>query len=140
MAHGLEVRAPLLDYRVVEFAASLPMKLKLRGGRGKRLLFDAFGDLLPREIWRRKKMGFGVPLDHWFRGELKELTNDLLLADSARVNALLRPEAIRLLWNEHQQRRFDHSARLWTLVMLESWMREWLPQPAATTVAAASVA
>lgn len=125
MAHGLEVRAPLLDYRVVEFSASLPMKLKYRRGRGKRLLFEAFGDLLPREIWRRKKMGFGVPLDHWFRNELKDLTTDLLLADSARVNGFLRPEVIKRLWDEHQQRRFDHSARLWTLVMLESWLRQW---------------
>jgi asparagine synthase (glutamine-hydrolysing) len=131
MAHGLEVRAPLLDYRVVEFAASLPMKLKYRGGRGKRLLREAFGDLLPREIWTRKKMGFGVPLDHWFRHELKAQATDLLLAESSGLHGFLRPAAIQALWHEHQQRRFDHSARLWTLVMLESWLREWAGTPVA---------
>jgi asparagine synthase (glutamine-hydrolysing) len=144
MAHGLEVRAPLLDYRVVEFAASLPMKLKYRGGRGKRLLREAFGDLLPREVWTRKKMGFGVPLDHWFRHELKEQAADLLLAESSRLHGFLRPAAIQALWHEHQQRRFDHSARLWTLVMLESWLREWagttVAFPRANTVPAVPVA
>jgi asparagine synthase (glutamine-hydrolysing) len=132
MAHSLEVRAPFLDHRLVAFAASLPMKLKLRGGRGKRLLQDAFGELLPREIWRRQKMGFGVPLDHWFRHELKDLATDLLLAPKARLAEFVRPEAVQSLWTEHQQRRFDHSARLWALVMLESWLREWTGQPRPT--------
>jgi asparagine synthase (glutamine-hydrolysing) len=124
MAHGLECRAPFLDYRVVEFAAALPARYKLRAGRGKRILREAFGDLLPREIWTRKKMGFGVPLDHWFSNELRDLTSDLLLAESSRCRQFLRPDSVQLLWTEHQQRRFDHSARLWALVMLESWLRE----------------
>lgn len=126
MAHGLECRAPFLDYRVVEFAAALPAKYKLRGSRGKRILREAFRELLPREIWTRKKMGFGVPLDYWFRHELRDLTNDLLLSENSRCRQFLRPESVQLLWDEHQQRRFDHSARLWTLVMLESWLREWI--------------
>jgi asparagine synthase (glutamine-hydrolysing) len=125
MAHGLECRAPLLDYRVVEFAASLPVRLKYRRGRGKWLLGKAFGDLLPREVFVRRKMGFGVPLDYWFRGELRELASDLLLGPSARCHELLRPEAIRDLWDAHQTERYDHSARLWALVMLESWLRQW---------------
>lgn len=125
MAHGLEVRAPFLDYRVVEFAAALPMRLKYRRGRGKRLLRESFGDLLPREIWGRKKMGFGVPLDHWFRHDLRELTSDLLLSENSSLRQFVRPDAVQTLWDEHQQRRFDHSARLWTLVMLESWLRQW---------------
>src|SRR5262249_22945504 len=64
-------------------------------------------------------------LDHWFRNELKPLAADLLLSPSARCHAFLRPEAIRSLWDAHQQRQHDHSARLWSLVMLESWLREW---------------
>jgi len=125
MAHGLECRAPLLDYRVVEFAAALPIRLKYRRGRGKWLLREAFGDLLPSEVSRRRKMGFGVPLDYWFRAELKEPARDLLLSSTSRCHELLRPEAIQSLWDAHQAQHFDHSARLWALVMLESWLRQW---------------
>jgi asparagine synthase (glutamine-hydrolysing) len=129
MAHGLECRAPFLDYRLVEFAAALPVRLKYRRGRGKWLLREAFGELLPREVFTRPKMGFGVPLDHWFRGELKELAYDLLLSASAHCHAIFRPEAIRDLWDAHQQRRTDQSNRLWALVMLEAWLKEWtIPQ------------
>jgi asparagine synthase (glutamine-hydrolysing) len=130
MAHGLECRAPLLDYRLVEFAAALPVRYKYRRGRGKWLLREAFGHLLPREVFTRRKMGFGVPLDYWFRSELKPLAADLLLSPSSRCHAFLRPEAIEALWNAHQERQYDHSNRLWALVMLELWLREWCPAPA----------
>ncbi|MCU0877942.1 MAG: asparagine synthase (glutamine-hydrolyzing) [Pirellulaceae bacterium] len=125
MAHGLECRAPLLDYRVVEFAASLPVRLKVRRGRGKWLLQEAFGHLLPSEVFRRPKMGFGVPLDYWFRSQLRERTRDTLLADSARVRTFLRPEAVQQLADEHDRKVYDHSARLWALLMLETWLGEW---------------
>lgn len=125
MAHSLEVRNPFLDYRVVEFVARLPRRLKFRWGRGKRLLYAAFRDLLPRQIWRRPKMGFGVPLDHWFRHELKELVHDTLLGGDARLRQFFRPEAVERLVADHEQRQFDHSARLWALVMLEMWLRTW---------------
>jgi asparagine synthase (glutamine-hydrolysing) len=125
MAHGLETRAPILDYRVVEFAASLPVHLKYRWGRGKQLLREAFGHLLPAAVFTRRKMGFSVPLAAWFRNELKPLGEELLLAPTAKCHAFLRPEAIKNLWDVHQQQRYDHSARLWTLVMLESWLRRW---------------
>jgi asparagine synthase (glutamine-hydrolysing) len=125
MAHGLECRAPLLDYRVVEFAAALPIRLKYRRGQGKRLLRAAFGHLLPPEVFGRRKMGFGVPLDYWFRSELRELTRDTLLADSAQIRCFFRPQAVGKLVQEHEQRVFDHSARLWALLMLESWLRQW---------------
>ena len=125
MAHSLEVRQPFLDYRVVEFAASLPAALKFRRGAGKRLLRATFGHLLPADIWRRKKMGFGVPLDHWFRDELRELTHDVLLDDNARCNSYFRSEAIAELVQQHESRQFDHAYRLWSLLVLELWMREW---------------
>ncbi len=125
MAHSLECRAPFLDYRVVEFAASLPRELKYHRGKGKRLLRAAFGDLLPREIWTRKKMGFGVPLDHWFRNELKPLTHDLLLSAGTKSRRFFREDAVKSLVDQHEKRQFDHSARLWALVMLEMWQREW---------------
>src|SRR5262245_3548601 len=125
MAHSLECRAPILDYRLVEFAAALPSKYKDRRGRGKWLLREAFGHLLPSEVFTRRKMGFGVPLDHWFRHELKSLTADLLLSPTARCLAYFRHESIQALWDTHQSRQYDHSNRLWALVMLESWLREW---------------
>jgi asparagine synthase (glutamine-hydrolysing) len=125
MAHSLECRAPILDYRVVEFAASLPVRLKYRRGRGKWLLREAFGHLLPREVFTRPKMGFGVPLDAWFRGELKDMAADLLLSPTAHCLAWFRREAIEDLWNAHQSRQTDHANRLWALLMFEAWLREW---------------
>src|SRR5437879_10713787 len=116
MADGWERRAPLLDYRVCECAASRPAHFKYRRGRGKWLLREAFGHLLPREVFARRKMGFGVPLDSWFRGELKSHTADLLLDPAAHCRAYFRPEAIQSLWDAHQSRQSDHSSRLWALV------------------------
>jgi asparagine synthase (glutamine-hydrolysing) len=126
MAHGLECRQPFLDHRVVELAVSLPLRLKLRGHRGKWLLREAFGSLLPSEVFQRPKQGFGVPLDHWFRGELRPLLHDVLLSPTALARGYFRPEAVRSLVDEHLSSQFDHSARLWALLVLEMWHREWL--------------
>ena len=126
MACGLECRAPLLDQEVVALAGRMPMALKMRGRVGKAVLKRAFADVLPTEIARRPKMGFGVPLDHWLRHELKDLTGDLLLAPSALSRGWFRREAVAKLIDDHQSRRWDHSARLWALLMLESWARRWL--------------
>lgn len=126
MAHGLECRQPFLDHRVVELAAAMPVWLKFRRGRGKRILLDTFADLLPRAIRRRPKMGFGVPLDHWFRGPLAGFARDVLLHDRTLSRGFFRPEAVRSLVEEHQSARFDHSYRLWSLLVLELWQRCWL--------------
>lgn len=128
MAHSLEARQPFLDYRLVEWAAALPTPLKYRWRRGKRLLQDAFGDLLPQAIWHRKKMGFGVPLGPWFRGPLRGLTRDLLLGDDARCHAFLRAEAISDLWDRHQSGQSNEGYRLWNLLFLEKWLRRWNPE------------
>jgi len=125
MAHGLECRQPFLDHRLVEFCIGLPSRFKLRRGRGKYLLRRAFRDLLPAEIWSRKKMGFGVPLDQWFRNELRPMAHDLLLDQTARQRGYFRPEAIEALLREHESCAFDHSYRLWALLMLELWHRSW---------------
>ncbi len=126
MAHGLECRQPFLDHRLVELAMAMPTSRKYRGRRGKRVFREAFGDLLPAGIWQRKKMGFGVPLDHWFRGELREMTRDVLLSDRAVSRGYFQRESIERLITEHQQRRADHKARLWSLLVLELWQREWV--------------
>jgi asparagine synthase (glutamine-hydrolysing) len=126
MAHGLETRPPFLDHRVVELAARMPLRHKFRCGRGKRILCAAFGDLLPREVRKRPKMGFGVPLDHWFRGPLAGFTRDVLLDPRTLGRGMFRPEAVRGLVEAHLSGRFDHSNRLWALLVLELWQRRWV--------------
>jgi asparagine synthase (glutamine-hydrolysing) len=126
MAQGLECRQPMLDHRVVELAIAMPLRWKLHGGRGKRILEWAFGHLLPPEVFRRRKMGFGVPLDHWFRGELKALAHETLLSTKSLDRGYFRRAGIERLLFEHASSRFDHSARLWSLLMLELWHRQWL--------------
>ena len=134
MAHSLEVRQPFLDHRLVDWAVALPVDLKYRRRLGKRILRRAFGKTLPSQIWKRPKMGFGVPLDHWFRGQLRDLLRDTLLSEEATSRGLFRREAVEQMINEHLQRRTNHAARLWALLFLELWMREWLPTPAPQAV------
>ena len=124
MAHGLEVRQPLLDYRLVEFAASLPVGLKFDGRRGKRLLRDAYEDRLPREVFTRAKMGFGIPIAAWFRGPLDELVNETVLADDARIGDYLRMDVVRGLFDAHRGGGRNEGYRLWQLLVLETWLRQ----------------
>jgi len=125
MAHALECRQPFLDHRVVELAAAMPIELKWRMWRGKHILRIAFADLLPTPVRRRRKMGFGVPLDHWFRGDLAQLARDLLLDRRSTQRGYFQPQAVAQLLEAHQQRRAEHSHRLWALLMLELWHRQW---------------
>ncbi|QDV47944.1 Asparagine synthetase [glutamine-hydrolyzing] 1 [Stieleria neptunia] len=125
MAHSLEVRQPMLDHRVVEFAASLPVHLKFRGRRGKLLLQDAFGSMIPKSIFTRKKMGFGIPIGAWFRKELKPMVHDTLLADDARIAPYFRREVVERLVGQHERMENNHGYRLWNLLILEKWLRQW---------------
>ena len=125
MAHSLEVRQPLLDYRVVEFAASLQVDHKFRGKRGKLLLQETFGDLIPKSIFTRKKMGFGIPIGAWFRNELKPMVHDTLLAEDAKINTFLRTDGIAELVRSHEESEQNHGYRLWNLLILEKWLRRW---------------
>ena len=125
MAHSLECRQPFLDYRLVELAIEMPIQMKTRYYRGKRILWEAFGHHLPPSIGRRRKMGFGVPLDHWFRNELREMVPDLLLDATARSRRMFQSEEITRLVQDHVTGTFDHSQRLWALLVFELWMREW---------------
>jgi asparagine synthase (glutamine-hydrolysing) len=124
MAHGLEARSPLLDHPLVEFAARLPSRYKL-GRTGKFVLRRAVEDLLPTEILRRPKKGFGVPLGRWFRGELRGYLEDMLLSPRARARPFFDPVAVRRLIDTHGTRR-DRSAQLWALLVLELWARRFL--------------
>ncbi len=125
MAHSLEVRQPLLDYRVVEFAATLPAKLKFSSRRGKLILRDAFGSMIPKSIFTRQKMGFGIPIAGWFRNELKPMVHDTLLADDARIAPYFRRQAVEELVSSHEANQHNHGYRLWNLLILEKWLRRW---------------
>ena len=126
MAHGLECRQPFLDHRLVELAVSMPSGLKVRGLQGKAILRTAFRDLLPAAIFRRPKMGFGVPLDYWFREELQQHARDVLLDRRSLERGYFAERAVRQLLADHEQERFDHSARIWALLVLELWHRQWI--------------
>ncbi len=123
MAHSLEARQPMLDYRLVEWAASLPSNLKLRGKRGKCLLMDTYKDMLPQAIWHRSKMGFGVPIAKWFKTSLRDRTYDALLGKDAKCHEYFRREAIQSLVDEHMSGRGNQAYRLWNLLFLELWLR-----------------
>jgi asparagine synthase (glutamine-hydrolysing) len=126
MAFGLEARSPFLDHRVVEIAARMPIQHKLRGKQGKQILIDTFSDLLPASIQTRPKMGFGVPLDHWFRNELKPLLHDVLLDSKSLDRGWFNPQVVRQLVDEHGSGNWDHSYRLWNLLVFELWNRTYI--------------
>ena len=125
MAHSLECRQPFLDHRLVELASRIPASLKYQKGVGKQILKNTFSELLPESIWNRPKMGFGVPLDTWFRHELREQTNDSLMSENAKCHDWINPKSIQRLLREHHSQKRDHSQRLWSLLMLENWLQHW---------------
>ena len=129
MSVGLEGRSPFLDHHVVELAARMPIEVKQNRDGGKRVLIETFADLIPREIQTRRKMGFGVPIDHWFRDELKPLLHDILLSDRCLHRGLLRPDSVRALVEQHTSGTMDHAYRLWNLLCLELWQRTFLDNP-----------
>ena len=120
MAASLEVRSPFLDFRVAEFAASLPFSWKIRGSRRKRILADAFADLIPPDLIRRKKRGFGVPVASWFRGEWNKPLREHLF--SGVLESWIRPEVTQELLTAHERGEQDHSYWLFSLLMLELFL------------------
>jgi asparagine synthase (glutamine-hydrolysing) len=128
MACSLEVRVPLLDRRVVELAASLPMGLKLHGLTTKYVLKRALAGALPRETLARPKKGFGIPLGHWFRGALRPLLREVCGADAIRRGGLFRPETVERLLAEHESRQRDHRKKLYTLLAFQIWASRYRPQ------------
>ncbi len=121
MAHGLECRSPFLDHRVVELAASIPYRFKVNGDTVKPMLTSTLPDLIPESLRARPKMGFRIPLDHWFRDDLREFAHDILLAEKSLSRGYFRPAAIRQLLEEHTSGRWNHGDRIWTLLCLELW-------------------
>ncbi|HYG62949.1 MAG TPA: asparagine synthase (glutamine-hydrolyzing) [Thermoanaerobaculia bacterium] len=123
MAHGLEVRCPLLDHRVVELAARVPSRFKMADGRTKILLREVAARHLPAEILSRPKRGFAPPVDRWLRHELRDLSRDLLLGSDAMARGLFERRELERLLADHQARRLEAGWAIWTLLMLEVWGR-----------------
>lgn len=127
MACGLEVRAPLLDRRVVEMAAALPGDMKLRRMRTKHLLKKAVEPWLPKEIIERPKKGFGVPIGEWLRGPLQAMARDLLAPSRIRNQGYFDEKEVSRLLDEHQRGAFDHRKPLWTLLAFQLWLDRYGP-------------
>ena len=123
MAHSLEVREPLMDHPLVEWLATLPSSLKLRGSEGKWFLKKAMEPMLPNDVLYRQKMGFSVPLAEWFRGPLKQRVRDAVLGARLADCGLFNHDTLTRLVDQHQSGRRDHSAPLWSLVMFEAFLR-----------------
>jgi asparagine synthase (glutamine-hydrolysing) len=126
MAVSLEARSPFLDHQVIEFAASLPQHLKLRRLTGKYLLKKVLRKLLPSENLTRRKMGFGVPIGHWFRGKMQPFLREVVLSEKALGRGLFKPEAVKQLVDLHVRAERDYSHQLWTLLMLELWFNRFI--------------
>lgn len=121
MAHSLEIRSPLLDYRVVEFACRLPLAFKIRGGIQKYILREAFRDMLPASVLERKKHGFAVPISRWLRGMLRPMFESVL--EDSIFPYFLNKNEIRRLWTEHLRGKMDHGMQLWTIFVFLYWYR-----------------
>jgi asparagine synthase (glutamine-hydrolysing) len=125
MAHSLEVRPPFLDHRIVEFAASLPASLKIRGAEQKYVLRRLMEGRLPRAVLARKKEGFDIPSGDWLRGPLRELLVDTLSPDAIRRTQLFRADKVQAMISSHLERRMNWGVPLWGLLVLFQWIRQW---------------
>jgi asparagine synthase (glutamine-hydrolysing) len=128
MLHALEVRSPFMDHELVQFAASLRTDQLLKGGP-KRMLREAFAADLPDFVFKRRKMGFAVPIGDWFRGELRPMLRDHLFASDSFARQHFDMATVERLVEEHEQSRVDHSQRLYALLMLELWHHIQKPRP-----------
>lgn len=126
MANSLEARSPFLDHKVIEFAASLPGGMKMRGLQTKSLLKKVAANLVPRDVVYRRKMGFGVPIGKWFRGEMKDFISEVLLSERSLTRGIVRPEVLRRYVTEHTAAQRDHSFQLWAFLMLELWFQRFI--------------
>jgi asparagine synthase (glutamine-hydrolysing) len=123
MAHSLELRAPFVDHELVEYVATMPAHLKLRGSTTKWALRQALGPDLPPPVLRRSKRGLNPPLGAWLAGGARPLVEELLSPEAIRSRGLFRPEAVARLLDEQQRGRRDRSLHIWALLVLELWFQ-----------------
>jgi asparagine synthase (glutamine-hydrolysing) len=126
MAVSLEVRAPLLDHRVVEWSWRLPRSMKVRGAVGKWILRQVLARRVPNEIIERPKMGFSVPIDRWLRGPLRGWAESLLFCDGHKRNEWLDMTAVARAWKDLHDGRPRAGTAVWAAVMLQAWRTRWL--------------
>jgi asparagine synthase (glutamine-hydrolysing) len=126
MAHSIEGRSPFLDQKLMEFAASLPPRMKYQPGHLKTLTKRVLGKSFPEEFINRPKMGFGVPIGKWLRGPLQPLMRELLLGEPLRRRGLFNQAYIKSMIERHVSGREDSQYRLWTLMTFEAWARTFL--------------
>jgi asparagine synthase (glutamine-hydrolysing) len=126
MANSLEVRSPLLDHKLIEFAASIPSSLKLNGKTSKYIFKKTLENRLPENILYRGKQGFSIPVATWLRNELREYAEDILFSDKAKQRNYFDYDYVKKIWNHHLKGLRDHSDQLWTLLMLELWHRSFM--------------
>jgi asparagine synthase (glutamine-hydrolysing) len=138
MAHSLEVREPLMDHELVEWLATLPSHLKIRGQEGKYIFKKSMEAFLPQDVLYRPKMGFSVPLARWFRGPLKQRLRDAVLGERLAATGWFNPGYLRHLVDAHQSGARDYSAPLWTLLMFEAFLRQVVDAHLATPMAVTS--
>ena len=125
MGVSLEARTPLLDHRVVEFAWSLPHAFKVQGRSGKRILRDVLAKYIPRELFERPKVGFGVPIGDWLRGPLRDWAENLINEARLKREGFFNPQPIRQKWTEHLQGRVDWCYLLWDVLMFQAWLEKY---------------
>ncbi len=126
MANSLEARSPFLDHNLIEFAASLPENLKVNRYRPKYLLKKVAARLVPPEVIYRQKMGFGVPIGRWFRGDLKDLVYSTLLSEKAAGRGIFKPDSVKRMLDRHVSFEEDSTHQIWSLLMLELWFQRFI--------------
>jgi len=140
MAHSLEVRPPMLDHRIVEFAARLPVRLKIRDWRQKYVLKELMRGKLPERVLNRKKAGFDIPTHDWFRRPLRRLLMDTLTPEAVKASGIFHERAIEALIRDHMERRINVGYHLWGLLTLFLWMKRWKVELHRGTAAEAALA
>ncbi len=126
MANSLEARSPLLDHKVIEFAATLPESLKMKRTETKSLLKKVAARLVPAEVIYRRKMGFGVPVGNWFRSNMKDFVRGVLLSEKSLSRGIFKPEVVKRYVDEHTNATRDYTYQIWTLLMLELWFQRFI--------------
>ena len=124
MAVSLEARVPLLDHNIVEYAWQIPFDLKLRDGEGKWILKQILRKYVPADLIDRPKMGFGIPVGDWMRGELRDWVDDLLSEDALRRQGYFHSAPIVRLWEQHRDGKGEHEYLLWDVLMFQAWLAE----------------
>ena len=125
MAHSLEVRAPILDHKLIEFAGKLPSSIKLKGSNGKYIFKKINEKRLPEKILYRKKQGFCIPLDSWLRMELRDVANEILFSAGSGLKDYFNMRYVKSLWDGHLSGKQNYSAPLWGLIMFELWRKKF---------------